>query len=188
MKRIAAILLIIILFFNWYGYKVVTYTMMNDADKQLEAQLDNNQYEESQLIEVRVALNVPYQATQTTGFERHYGEMKVDGQYYTYVKSKIENGYLVLKCIPNASKQKIKTADNDYFKVANGIDQDSNKKQDGNNTVAKNFWSEYDDQLEKFDVNVASDLLTRSFRDNNTSFSSIAGSVPEQPPCNSSRI
>lgn len=174
--------MIVILFFNWYGYRIVASMMENKADQQLEAQLDNNQYEESALIEIRVPLNLPYQTSQSE-FERHYGEMQIDGQYYTYVKRKIDNGFLVLKCIPNDVKQKIKTAGTDFFKMANGLDQNS-KKQDGNSSFAKNFWSEYDDQLEKFDLNLNSDLVNRKFRDNNTSLFSIAGSVPEQPPCN----
>ena len=81
MKKLAAILLIVILFFNWYGYRIVTNILAKDADKQLEVQLDNNDYDESQLIEVRVALNMPYQNDQSD-FERHYGEMEVDGKYY----------------------------------------------------------------------------------------------------------
>ena len=107
MKKIAAILLIAILSFNWYGYRIVTIILARNADKQLEVRLDNDQYNESELIEIRVALNVPYQNDQAD-FERHYGEMEVNGQYYTYVKRKIENGYLVLKCIlTNLIKSKI---------------------------------------------------------------------------------
>ena len=173
--------MIVILFFNWYGYRIVTEYLMQDADKQLEARLDNNQYDESALIEIRVPINIPYQTSQSE-FERHYGEMQVDGQYYTYVKRKIDNGYLVLMCIPNVSKQKIKAAGNDFFKLTNGLNQDS-KKQNNSTSVAKNFWSEYDDQLGKFDLNINSDLINRKFRDNSTSLTSNAGSIPEPPPC-----
>jgi hypothetical protein len=63
------------LFFNWYGYRIVTTILTKDADKQLEVQLDNQQYDETQLIEIRIALNVPYQNDQAE-FERHYGEIK----------------------------------------------------------------------------------------------------------------
>lgn len=175
--------MIIILFFNWYGYRIVTDYMEKNADRQLEAQLDNNQYDESALIEIRVPLNIPYQTSQSE-FERHYGEMLVDGKYYTYVKRKIENGALVLKCIPNISKQTIKANESDFFKMTNGLDQNS-KKQDGSSSVAKNFWSEYDDQLEKFNLTVNSDLINRKFRDNASSLTSTTGSVPEQPPCTS---
>ena len=44
--------------------------MTKQSDQQLELRLDNNDYDESQLIEVRVALNMPYQNEQAD-FERH---------------------------------------------------------------------------------------------------------------------
>jgi len=156
--------------------------MEKDADKQLELQIDNNQYDESQLIEIRVAINMPYQVNQME-FERHYGEMQIDGQYYTYVKRKIENGFLVLKCIPNHSKQQIKSVGNDFFKMANGLDQDQpGKKQDNNSSIAKNFWSEYDDQNERFDLNPLIDSYNKNFLDYASSLFDIKRSAPEHPP------
>jgi len=108
-KKLAAISLICLLAFNWYGFRIVTAILSDNADQQLETRLDNLQYDESQLIELRIPLNVPYQTSQSE-FERHYGEMEVNGVFYTYVKSKVENGELVLKCIPNDSKKEIRKA------------------------------------------------------------------------------
>ena len=182
MKKLAAILLIVILFFNWYGYRIVTNMLAKDADKQLEVQLDNNDYDESQLIEVRVALNVPYQNDQSD-FERHYGEMEVDGKYYTYVKRKVENGFLVLKCIPNDSKQKIKEAGDDFFKMANGLDQDQpDKKQNNSTNLAKNFWSEYDGQETNFTIDIFSNLIRKQFANNSSFLYNISQATPGQPP------
>ena len=184
MKKLAAILLIVILFFNWYGYRIVTNMLAKDADKQLEVQLDNNDYDESQLIEVRVALNVPYQNDQSD-FERHYGEMEVDGKYYTYVKRKVENGFLVLKCIPNDSKQKIKEAGDDFFKMANGLDQDQpDKKQNNSTNLAKNFWSEYDGQETNFTIDIFSNLIRKQFANNSSFLYNICQVTPGQPPEN----
>lgn len=175
--------MIVILFFNWYGYRIITSVMEKDADQQLERRLDNNQYDESQLIEIRVALNVPYQTSQSE-FERHYGEMEVNGKYYTYVKRKIDNGFLVLKCIPNSSKEMIKAAGNDFFKMANGIDQNQpdSKKQGNNNSLAKNFWSEYDDKETDFDIALLSHAINKEFLQNSSSLYTISQSTPAQPP------
>ncbi|MET0635607.1 MAG: hypothetical protein ABWZ25_06240 [Chitinophagaceae bacterium] len=150
MKKLAAILLICLLAFNWYGFRIVTNILSTEADQQLEARLDNQEYDESLLLEVRINLNVPYQNGQTA-FERHYGEVEVDGIIYTYVKSKVENGYLVLKCIPNDSKKQIQKAGTDYYKNTNGLDQDQSGKKT-NNSVAKYSAGDYDDQLETFTV------------------------------------
>jgi hypothetical protein len=183
LKKIAAILLIAILFFNWYGYRIVTAILTNDADKQLEVQLDNKEYDESQLIEVRVALNIPYQNDQAE-FERHYGEMEVDGKYYTYVKRKIENGFLILKCIPNNSKEMIKAAGNDFFKMTNGLDNNQPDKKQSNSNFAKNFWSEYDDRDADYTIDIFSTILTTNFLNNKSSLSDIYRSAPGQPPEN----
>ena len=81
--------------------------LQQKADTRLEAQLDNSDYDESQLVEIRVPMNMPYQERYTE-FERHYGEIELDGKSYTYVKSKIEGDVLVLKCIANQSKEESK--------------------------------------------------------------------------------
>lgn len=183
MKKIAAILLIAILSFNWYGYRIVTIILARNADKQLEVRLDNDQYNESELIEIRVALNVPYQNDQAD-FERHYGEMEVDGQYYTYVKRKIENGYLVLKCIPNNAKEKIKAAGNDFFKMTVGLDTNQPDKKQNSSSFAKNFWSEYDDRATDYTIDIFSALLNKRYLNNSSSLSDICGPVPGHPPQN----
>jgi hypothetical protein len=181
LKKIASILLITILFFNWYGYRLVTVLMEDKADQQLEAKLDNQEYDEAQLIEVRVALNVPYQNS-SSEFERHYGEVEVDGKYYTYVKSKVENGFLVLQCIPNSSKEKIKSAGNDFFKMANGLDQQSDKKQTSNNNLAKNFWSEYDGKESEYTISIQSSDIKRTYPHNTSLLADICRQIPAQPP------
>ena len=181
MKKIASILLIAILFFNWYGYRIVTTILAKDADKQLEVKLDNEEYDESQLIEVRVALNVPYQNDQAE-FERHYGEMEADGKYYTYVKRKVENGFLVLKCIPNNSKEKIKTAGNDFFKMTNGLDGNQpDKKQNNNTGFAKNFWSEYDERETDYTIDAIAALLNKKFLNSVSLLTDTYTSTPAQP-------
>ena len=109
---------------------------------------------------------MPYQNDQAE-FERHYGEMEVDGKYYTYVKRKIENGFLVLKCIPNNSKEEIKAAGNDYFKMTNGLDQNQpDKKQNNNSNLAKSFWSEYDGRETDFTIDIFSELINKHFLNN----------------------
>lgn len=180
MKKLAAISLICLLSFNWYGFRIVTDLLSAEADQQLEARLDNEQYNESQLIEVRVALNVPYQTSQSD-FERHYGEMEVDGVIYTYVKSKVENGYLVLKCIPNAGKAEIRTAGNDYYKMTNGLDQDQPGKKT-NTSVAKQSVGDFDDQLQAFTVKAPELSPSRVYGSFSSLLSSAYAVVGGQPP------
>ncbi|MBL7708693.1 MAG: hypothetical protein JNJ86_06450, partial [Chitinophagaceae bacterium] len=89
MRKIIAILLIFILLFNIGGYRIVIALMQDRADQKLESLLDKSEYDESQLVEIKVSMNMPYQQ-RFTEYERHYGEIEIDGVAYTYVKKKIE--------------------------------------------------------------------------------------------------
>lgn len=181
MKKIAAILLLLMLFFNWYGYRIVTAILTQSSDLQLEARIDNQEYDESQLIEVRIALSVPYQTSQSD-FERHYGEVEVDGKYYTYVKSKVQDGFLVLKCIPNSEKEQIKKAGEDFYKQANGLDQHHPDKKGDNNNIAKSFWSEYDDRLTDLSIEKLAALFQKDFSATTSSLYDQYRPIPGQPP------
>jgi hypothetical protein len=181
-RKIAAILLICLFVFNWYGYRFVTAYFQKKADTQLEAKIDVNDYDESQLIELRVALNMPYQNV-SSDFERHYGEIELNGKIYAYVKRKIENGYLVLKCIPNTVKQNIKNADNLLFTANNGLDQEHNAKSNSSlPTIFKTIFSDYDDYSQNYNLK----LLTgdnQKLTNTETSFLiSVTLPVTEQPP------
>jgi hypothetical protein len=181
LKKIAAILLILLLAFNWYGYRIVISLMQDKADRKLEALLDNSEYDESQLIEIRVTMNMPYQQ-RFTEYERTYGEVEIEGKTYTYVKRKVEGDVVILKCIANKSKQQLKTVDNDLTKANNGIDTDHPGKQQQQSSFAKNFWSEYDEQT-------AFNTFSKYISLNNSAVSGYSFYMPEvnrntphQPP------
>jgi hypothetical protein len=185
LRKIAAILLICLLLFNWYGYRFVTNYLQKKADTQLEARLDVNDYDESQLIEIRVELNIPYQYS-WSNFERHSGEIELNGKIYAYVKRKVEDGYLVLKCIPNTVKQDIKNADNILFTVNNGLDQEHNGKNNSPlNSILKSFLSDYDSDFSSYYLNALQDVSNKSFQAVPSFFNSIYLPVSEQPPENS---
>jgi hypothetical protein len=183
LRKTAAISLICLLLFNWYGYRFVTNYLQNKADRQLEGRIDVNDYDESQLIEIRVALDMPYQANQSN-YERHYGEMEINGKIYTYVKRKVEDGYLVLKCIPNTAKQDIKNADNILFTANNGLDQEHNNNQNNSplNNLFKNIFSDYDDCLQNYNLKVLANQNQKPLNTATSLFNSITLPVSEQPP------
>jgi hypothetical protein len=180
LKKIATILLILLLLINWYGYRLVISAMQDHADQKLESLIDNNDYDESQLIEIRVTMNMPYQE-RFTDFERHYGEVKIDGKIYSYVKRKIEGDILILKCIPNQSKQQlIKTAD-DLAKSNSGQDQDNPGKKPAN-SLAKIFGGDYDDKS-LFCSLPGTDLTGKIFTLNfSSALKDILIKTPHQPP------
>lgn len=181
MKKIAAILLISLLLFNWYGYRFVISYLQQKADGQLEARLDVNDYNEAELLEIRIPLNMPYQTN--SSFERHYGEITLDGKVYTYVKRKVEDGYLVLKCIPNNVKQEIKNVSNVLFTINNGLDQEHNGKNNSPLTnIFKNIAADFDDDFFNCNLNPLPDITGNSLHKGSSFFKSISLPVSEQPP------
>ena len=171
--------------FNWYGYRFVINYLQQKADSQLEARLDVNDYDESQLVELRVELNIPYQYS-WSNFERHSGEIEIGGKIYAYVKRKVEDGYLVLKCIPNEIKEEIKKADNNLFTANNGLDQENNGKNNSPiNKVAKTIIGDYDNYFLSYNLKPLPYLNKKSFHTGASFFNSISLPVAEQPPENS---
>lgn len=143
MKKLAAILLLVILLFNMAGYRGWFYVAERQWEAQLQNSLDKEQYNEADLITIRAPLLLPY-VTDTREFQRTDGEVKVAGVIYHYVKSKIENGEYVLQCLPNKNKQQLEKAKEDFFKEANDILQNgSSKKGNSKAGVCKNILPEY---------------------------------------------
>lgn len=116
-----------VFFFNWFGYRLLTDYLQHRADQRLEAKLDLNDYDESQLIEMRVPLNMPYQ-TQSSGFERIDGEIEISGIHYKYVKRKIDMGELVLLCLPNHEKMELESASEEFYQQVNDLQNPAQNK------------------------------------------------------------
>ncbi|MEO6313798.1 MAG: hypothetical protein ABIU63_08840 [Chitinophagaceae bacterium] len=184
MKKIASIILLGLLLFNWCGYRWVINIVQQNADTKLEARLDRNEYDESQLIELKVAVDMPYQ-TDWADFERFDGEIEVNGIHYKYVKRKIQDGQLVLKCIPNHAKQQLESAKGDLFKITNDIQQDNAAKKSSapNYTLVKNALGDYDNLQQ---LNIAAVHLAVSAQSYNLyqpeRVANLLHSIPEQPP------
>ncbi len=144
LKKIASFILICILLFNWFGYRFVVVYMQQRADTQLESRLDYNQYDEAQLVEIKIPINLPYPGYHSE-FERFYGEIELNGVLYKYVKRKLVNDTLFLMCIPNLQKMNLQTAGTDFFKMANDLVQTNHSKKSEQSKTPnfKNPLSEY---------------------------------------------
>ena len=132
--------------------------MQQKANTQLEASLDHNLYHESQLIELKVPLNLPYQ-TDWASYQRCDGEIQIKGIMYKYVKRKVANDTLYVMCIADAKKMHLETAKNDYFKIINDLSQNNKSKKADNTKSYKNALTEYDEYsfhvYTKFSLSIA---------------------------------
>lgn len=120
LKKIAVILLLGVLLYNWFGYQALCYWMQQQATQQMESRLDRHQYKETDLVEIRIPLYLPY-ISSTTAFERCDGQIELNGKHYAYVKRRVQNDSLVLLCVVQGASQKIREAGNDYFRQVNDL-------------------------------------------------------------------
>jgi hypothetical protein len=132
------------------GYRFVFSIMDNIATEKLDAKLDAGEYAEEKLVEIRIPLNMPYQ-DRITEFERHYGEITIEGKAYTYVKMRIDKDMLVLKCIANSGKEQLKNTTNNLAKANSSQDMENNEKKH-NTSISKNVISDYDNKNQLYDL------------------------------------
>src|ERR1700742_1958036 len=125
MKRIVAILLMTVLFFNWYGYQLMSSYLQDRADSQLEASLDKKNYDEYQLISIKIPLTDLSYYNSTTTFERVDGRIEVSGIVYNYVERRIYKDSLEMLCIPNTTAMVLTTAKNTFFQQVNDLQQNT---------------------------------------------------------------
>jgi hypothetical protein len=116
-----------ILFFNWYGYRLLTSWLETRADRQLEARLDQNSYDESQLISIKVPSTHLSYYNSSSRFERVDGQVEIDGIRYKYVKRRLFNDSLELLCIPNHTAMQLATVKNEFFKGVNDLRQENSQ-------------------------------------------------------------
>ncbi len=183
MKKLSAILLLAIFFFNLFGYRVLLNYAQQQADVNLEASLDNNDFNEAELITITVPLSIPYQNSQQN-FERVDGELKLNGKIYKYVKRKITDGQLTLKCLPDHKKMLLQSAKDDFFKYANDLVQNNQSKKSGGSKsgIFKNTVAEYDCFTANYVANFSISNIVSSGSNYQEYFPSSPGSTPDRPP------
>ena len=138
MKRFAAILLMGILFFNWYGYQLLSNYWQDRAESRLEASLDKNNYDESALISFKIPLTSLAYYNSSPGFERVSGRIEISGVRYQYVKRRIFKDSLEVLCIPNMDGMRLRSAQNDFFRQVNDLQQHNQGKKNNANPVKSN--------------------------------------------------
>lgn len=167
--------------FNWVGYRLFTGYLEHSSDLSLEKKIDSYQYDETDLIELRVPLNAPYLSSSPTAFERFDGEVELQGKHYKYVKRRIEDGQLVLLCLPDENKNKIQNSREEFFKLVNDLNHSSQHK-NKNAASFKSFTTEYKKE------NNAWEIAAFAVMQQKTGFADVFlvaegfRTIPKQPP------
>lgn len=138
--------------------------------------IDNNEYDDAELVELKVPLNNPYQQ-RFTQFERYYGQITIEGKTYHYVKRKIEGDVLILKCLPNNSTDVLRD-------IASGITASNSNNKQGD-TPAKSsvkiFSPEYGQTISSFVIHNQAPVRG-SYVQYSDPLSDALLAIPHQPP------
>jgi hypothetical protein len=141
LKRLAAILLVGILFFNWYGYQLLNLYWQQQAEDKMVARLDGSDYQESDLISIKIPVTTLAYYNNSTAFERIDGAIDIGGVHYNYVKRRIFKDSLELLCIPNMTAISLQKAKNEFCGQVNDLQQHNQGKKGA--TTAKDLSKDY---------------------------------------------
>ena len=182
-KKITAILFLFLFAFNWFGYRLVYDYLQHESSQNLEALLDNDFYNEDQLVEFKVPMQHLAYQNSNTSFERFSGEIEINGTIYKCVKRKISNDTLFLVCIVNTKKMHLESAKNNFFKISNDLEQNNSKSTDNSVSVFKNFQPVFNPSL--FGVNIMAPSIIQEnlwLSEKSELLPSSTHISPEQPP------
>ena len=128
LKRLIAILFLLVLLFNFFGYRLMIRYMQEAQTAILATRVDANHYNEADLITIKTKLNLPYY-TSSPEYERVYGSIEIEGILYEYVKRRIHQDTLELLCLPNKGKMHLQSAEQEFFKRSlDGVPGQHDKK------------------------------------------------------------
>ena len=148
-----------------------------------EAQIDQDNYDESALVSIKTAISIPYgYLNKSDKFERWKGEIEINGVQYKCVKRRFFSDSIELLCIPNITATKLKEAKQDYSRLSNDFQSDQGKKQDqGKVPVFKNLLSEYCEDIREWEAAMVA--VQQSHYSSYSLFTSqYIGDTPAQPP------
>lgn len=185
MKKIPAILLLSIFLFNWIGYRLLTCFLEAKADVQLQARLDENNYDDAQLVSVKVPVTHLSYYHNSPVFEIASGKIEIGGILYHYVKRRIYNDSLEVLCIPNQAAMQLQAAKNDFFMSVNGLlhtGTSQGKKHSANTGVSKDVSLEYYQTEGMALPDIPFSVSSQRFADYSFLLASFYALTPEQPP------
>ena len=116
MKKLAAILLAVLILFNTLGFYAVLVGLRYKVKQDLVQRLDEDQYRQEETITMKVPLSVPYYMDDQ-GYERVNGEIEHQGEFYRLVKQKLVRDTLYVVCIKDKKSKQINKALTDYVET-----------------------------------------------------------------------
>ena len=99
-------MLLAVYLFNLAGYSVVFHYFIHQSEEKFAAQLEENKYKDSELVEISIPFNLPY-TQNSSQFQPLDGSIELNGIQYNYVKRRIYNDTLYIMCLPNQQRNQL---------------------------------------------------------------------------------
>jgi hypothetical protein len=160
------------------GYSLLFKYLMYRSDQQLTIKADHNQFNQSDVMLVKIPMHLPYYSN-SVNYERCDGEVEVNGVHYNYIQRKIDNDTVYLVCQLNQTKTRLYKEKNAYTKLLNDIP--SGKKSTQSASVKKSFASEYDSGTAQYSV-ISKSVSPQQKRSTETSFLADGHEMKTYPP------
>jgi hypothetical protein len=168
--------------FNAGGYDLFFQYMIYRSDSKIFARINNNHYKTSDLIEVKVPVSIPAQATQeySDEYQPIGGQIEFKNKKYDYAEIKITRDTLYLRVVPNPELPKLVKASVLYGMLINDLPTSNTKH--SNNPLTKKGLLEC--EYLTFNYNHAPGVLVEDVSDNFTASGILkpALEVGAQPP------
>jgi len=160
LKRFFAILLLSVCLINLAGYGWLFDYLEAKTTNALIQQLDRHEYQEEELIEVKFPFQVPYN-NDWPDYRREDGQLEINGKYYSYVKIKISQDTIYLKCLPNQNMNKLAAARQEVNKKLNNLPCDDTE----NNSIVKkaNLLFGFNQKITSYQIESPQINLTREY-------------------------
>jgi len=117
-RRIATILLLTFLLFNWVGYWLLISWYESRESVGWESRLDRRQYDPDQLVLFKVSAAAAPYSTASASFERADGELQVGNIHYRYVLKRLYNDSVEFLCLRDAGNGRIQHVKSEIVHLA----------------------------------------------------------------------
>lgn len=160
------------------GYHLVINFFQNRQEGQFQTSINNNNYNDEDLVIIKLPVNLPYYNNSST-YERVSGSVEVNGTEYKYVKRRIYNDSVELACLPNLEKQKFQSVKNEFFKLNNDW---QNNHQGKKSAVIKNTAPDFCNKLVTYAFQQQVQQTKRTLHNFVPSLPLTIKTIQEQPP------
>lgn len=120
MKKLVAILMVILFLFNVGGYYLLLFSLTYQTKTCLVARFDNDDYSDDETVILKIPITLPYPIFEN-GFQRVNGEFQYNRKHYRLIKQKLENDTLYIVCYQDRKTAQILDAFHDFVKIANDL-------------------------------------------------------------------